>query len=161
MPLTKWKKQKLGELVDTALLRAIHACARENGCDRDGLHDAIELGFGKTSLKELTRAEAYALLNGLRGDKPSPHFRPDQRRRDAQSFHGRKNHDASADAVYQATDRERQMLRDAAALRNWSDAALTAFIQRQIGKPAVVTMADFNKVFWPLKSMNRRDGKYR
>lgn len=149
------------ELIDVLLLRAIHACARENGCDNEGLHEAIEAGFGKTSLKDLTRAQAYALLDGLRGGKASQHYKPNVWRRNAQGKHGRRHYDASADAIYQVTDREHQMLRDAAAIRSWSDEQLAGFIQRQIGKPIVTTMAEFNRVFWPLKSMNRREGRHR
>ncbi|HVW09184.1 MAG TPA: phage protein GemA/Gp16 family protein [Bryobacteraceae bacterium] len=155
------RASRLDQPVDVSLLRAIHACARENGCDNEGLHEAIESGFGKTSLKDLTRAEAYALLDGLRAGKPSEHYKPNPRRRHAQGNHGRRAYDASSDAIYPVRDAERQLLRDAAALRNWDEAQLSRFIERQIGKLDVTTMADFNKVFWPLKSMNRRDGRHR
>jgi hypothetical protein len=148
--------------IDIPLLRAIHGAAREHNVSTEDLHDAIAV-IGKTSLKELTKREAYTLLDGIRGKQASPHFQParrNQRRRDAQASHGRRKHDASADAIYPATDRERQMLRDAADLRQWDDATLTAFINRQLGKPVLVTLADFNKVFWALKAMNRRDGSH-
>ncbi len=154
-------RSKLGELIDTPLLRAIFACARENGCDNEGLHEAIEAGFGKQSLRDLTHAEAYALLDGLRGGKPSAHYKPNLWRRQAQGKHGRRDYDATSDAIYPVREPERQLLRDAAAVRNWDDVQLGRFIQRQIGKPTVTTMAEFNKVFWPLKSMNRREGRYR
>jgi hypothetical protein len=150
-------KHKLTDLVDIALLRTIHACAREHNVDRDGLHEAIAL-WKKTSLKELTRAEAFRLLDGLRGKSPVAYTKRDPHRRRAQNAHGRRDYDASADAIYPAAEPEHQLLRDAAALRNWDEATLTAFIDRQLGKPVVVTLADFNKVFWALKSMNRRDG---
>jgi hypothetical protein len=159
-PMPAAAKRKLTDLIDTPLLRAIHACAREHKVDRDGLHEAIEAGFKKKSLKELTRAEAFRLLDGLRGNKPGkyvPRLENPHRRR-AQNAHGRKDYDASADAIYPAAAPEHQLLRDAATLRKWDDATLTAFIQRQLGKPVVVTLADFNKVFWALKSMNRREG---
>jgi hypothetical protein len=144
-------------IIDAPLLRAVHAAAREHGVSRDELHEAIKAGFNLTSLKELTKRQAYALLNGIRGGKDSEHFKRRQPRRDAQAWHGRKQHDASADAIYPATDREHQMLRDAAALRNWDESTLVNFISRQLGKPVVVTLADFNKVFWALKAMNRRN----
>ena len=53
------------------------------------------------------------------------------------------------------------MLRDAAALREWDQATLTNFISRQLSKPVMVTLADFNKVFWALKAMNRRSGLHK
>jgi hypothetical protein len=155
------RTSRLDQLIDAPLLRAIHACARENNCDNEGLHDAIEAGFRKQSLKDLTRGEAYALLDGLRGGWPSEHYKPNLWRRNAQGKHGRRDYDTAADAVYQVTDREHQMIRDAAAVRNWSEEQLVGFMRRQIGKPAPTTMAEFNKVFWPLKSMNRREGRYR
>jgi hypothetical protein len=148
-------------IIDTPLLRAVHAAAREHGVSRDELHDAIAAGFKLTSLKELTKRQAYALLNGIRGGKESEHFKRLQPRRDAQAFHGRKDFDAASDAIYPATEREHQMLRDAAALRNWDEATLVQFIARQLGKPVVVTLADFNKVFWALKAMNRRSRLHR
>jgi len=132
-------KRKLTDPVDVQLLKAIHACARENGVDRDGLHEAIEAGYNKKSLKDLTRAEAFRLMDGLRGDKPSAHFkrRRDPNYRRAQNAHGRKDYDASSDAIYPAGAGEHQLLKDAAALRNWDDAKLTHFINRQLAKPVV------------------------
>lgn len=142
--------------IDSLLIKTIHACARENGVSREEIHEAIA-HFGKTSLKDLTKTEAYRLLDGLRGGKPSPHFTPKPDRRHAQANHGRRDYDASADAIYPVTDRERELLREAADLRKWDDATLSRFVERQTGKAVVVTMADFNRVFWPLKAMNRRN----
>ena len=84
----------------------------------------------------------------------------DPHRRRAQNAHGRRDYDATADAIYPAAAPEHQPLLPLTplALRNWDEATLTAFIDRQLGKPVVVTLADFNKVFWALKSMNRREG---
>jgi hypothetical protein len=151
---TARKPRPADALIDTPLMRAIHAAARENKCSNEELHEAIEAGFKLKSLKELTKRQAYALLDGLRG-KPRATNQP---RRDAQAFHGRRGYDASADAIYPVTDREQQLLREAANLRGWNDATLTGFIDRQLGKPVMVTLADFNKVFWALKAMNRRSG---
>lgn len=147
--------------IDTPLIRAIHAAAREHGVSNEELHEAIKTGFALDSIKGLTKRQAYRLLDGIRGAQQSPHFKPNAARRRAQNAHGRRDYDASADAIYPATERENQMLRDAAALREWDDAALTRFVNRQLGKPVLVTLADFNKVFWALKAMNRRDGLHR
>ena len=148
-------QRKSDQPIDTPLLRAIHAAAREHKVSRDELHESIAY-WKKKSLKDLTKGEAYKLLDGIRGNQSSPHAHA---RPNAQAAHGRKEYDASADAIYPVTDRERQMLREAADLRHWDDATLTGFIQRQLGKPVLVTLADFNKVFWALKAMNRRDGR--
>lgn len=54
-----------------------------------------------------------------------------------------------------------KVLREAAQLRGWGEAGLEGFAERQTGKRQIQTMAEFNKVFWPLKAMNNRDGLYR
>jgi len=73
--------------------------------------------------------------------------------------HGRKDHRRQAgEAEYLVNPTELNLLHRAASLRNWSDATLAAFVERQLGRQTIRTMAEFNKVFWALKAMNRRDG---
>lgn len=142
----------LNEQIDGRLLRAIWACAREHKVDDEALHEAIQAGFQKTSLKQLTRREAYRLLDGLRGNRDTGRAS----RRWAQGNHGRRN---IADRTeHLVNEREIEMLREAAARRGWTDDTLHAFIRRQIKADTIHTMQQFNKVFWALKAMNRRDG---
>jgi hypothetical protein len=142
----------LNEQIDARLLRAIWACAREHRVDGEALHEAIQAGFQKTSLKQLTRREAYRLLDGLRGKRDGGIAS----RRWAQGNHGRRN---IADRTeHLVNQRELQMLREAAALRGWTEETLQAFVRRQIKAEMIHTMQQFNKVFWALKAMNRRDG---
>ncbi len=143
-------------------LPAIFAAAREKGVTHEQLHETIWVSWQKRSLKDLTAEEAGLLIDGLRGKKGSAYryrsngpFTP--RRREAMSAHGRKDYDRSGDPVYLVNEREIKMLREAAALRGWSDETLRKFSSRQIGREVPRTMSEFNKLFWALKAMNRRD----
>ncbi len=133
-------------------LRTIFGAAREHHVSNEMLHDLIGIQFGKTSLKDLTKIESLRLLDGIRGNQAKG-------RNDAQAKHGRKHHRAKLQHLVKA--REIQMLKEAAALRGWDDDTLARFVQRQIGSTHIDTLSDFNKVFWPLKSMNRRDGLHK
>lgn len=144
------------------VLRAIFAAARERGVTHEELHDTIWISWQKRSLKDLTAEQAGLLIDGLRGKQAQPRrehrrsFAPG--RRDAMSAHGRRDYDASGDPAYLVNAREIEMLREAAELRGWGEATLRNFIARQIGRNDIRTMAEFNKVFWALKAMNRREG---
>jgi len=144
--------------IDARLLRAIFGAAREHGISSEELHDSTSIGFGKTSLKTLTRREAYQLLDGIRGRVQPGTSGVKGPRRYAMASHGRRGHDHSADPVYLVNERELQMLRDAASRRGWNEESLRKFCQRQIKKDAPQTMSELNKVFQPLKAMNRREG---
>jgi hypothetical protein len=136
-------------------LPAIWAAARAHGVTGEQLHDMIWFEWQKKSLKDLTAAQALELLDGLNGKTPPKNFSYD--RRQAMYAHGRKDYDASQDTAYLINDRERKMLQDAANLRGWSLGTLHRFIERQLGHEQIRTMSEFNKIFWALKAMNRRD----
>lgn len=140
-------------------LPTIFAAAREHGVTHEGLHDIIALELGKASLKDLTKEESLKLLDGIRGEENARPYRRDQSRRDAQASHGRRNHRVKTHRMINT--RERQLLVDAATLRGWDGITLAQFAERQLGTDQIVTMADFNKVFWALKAMNRRDGLHK
>lgn len=155
MPLTA---KQMREPVDSHLIATIFACAREHNVDNQALHEAIEVGYGKTSIRRLTRAEAYKLLDGMRGKQRRGGGASGYKgtaRGQAMASHGRKG--VKVDVHELVTTRELQMLNEAAAPRGWSATALVDFIERQTGHREVRTLADFNKVFHALKSMNRRD----
>jgi hypothetical protein len=144
--------------LDVRILRALFGAAREHSISTDELHDAACAGFGKTSLKTLTKIEAYQLLDGIRGTSRQGASGVKGQRRKAMAVHGHKAHDASGEPIYIVNAREIQMLREAAERRGWDEESLRRFCQRQIAKDSPRTMAEFNKVFQPLKSMNRRAG---
>lgn len=138
-------------LIDTKLLRAVFGCARECNVSNDELHEAIR-NWKKTSLKQLTRREAYTLMDGLREVAGVPNGR----RRYAQGTHGKRFIDTAEGVQYRPSPSEWQILTDAATLRGWSRETLDGFIQRQLHR-SIRTLHDYNKILWGLKAMNRRD----
>lgn len=141
----------------TKYLRALHARGRERGLDHEGLRDIAQQRFSADSLSKLSDEQVRKMLTGL-GPTSRTSRAARAERRNAQGNHGRRDYDASGDTVQLVSGRERQMLAEAAALRGWSDESLEKFCLRQIKRVAPRTMVEFNKVFWALKSMNRRDG---
>lgn len=148
MPMTAVERSKY--------TKAIWATAREHNVDREGVYEAIKVGFNKTSVLDLTRIEAIRLITGLRGGKPSPNFNPNRRR--AMGNAGRKHAD-SQQTEFLCNDREHEMLRDIAGKLGWDEAALQRFCERQIKLPAPRTMGEHNKVLWALKAISRRATK--
>jgi hypothetical protein len=136
--------------LESKYIKAIWAAAREHGVDREGVHDAIAL-WGITSVKDLNAQQARLLLNGMRGKNHGG-----QKRRNAVAAQGRRDHDASAEPRYMVKAHEMKMLKSAAESRGWSDDTLGAFIERQLGKRQIATLAEFNKVMWAIKAMQRR-----
>jgi hypothetical protein len=144
------KKQEL----NPKLLRAIYGVAREKGISNEEIHEAAFAGWKVKSLKDLRNNAAIQLIEGMKG-KVFEDGRNDWRRRDAMSWHGRKKQ--AVDTEYLINEAEINMLKRVARARGWGDEQLAAFTERQLGH-AIRTMADLNKVLWPLKAMNRRDG---
>ncbi len=136
--------------LDPKYIKAIWAAAREHGVDKESVHDAIAV-WGLTSVKDLNAQQARLLLNGLRKGGGG------QQRRDAVASHGRRGADTTGQPRYMVTPRERGMLKAAAEARGWNDETLGNFIERQLGKRVIATLAEFNKVFWALKAMQRRE----
>lgn len=139
-----------------SVVRAIWAAAREHGVDREGVHDAIFAGWRKTSVKDLTDREAGMLLDGIRGKSGSRGM--SAARRDAMGKHGRKD-STPRNSEFLINDRERELLSEAAHARNWSAATLREFCMRQLGVAEPRTVGEYNKVFWAIKAMQRRDAK--
>ena len=136
--------------LDIKYIKAIWAAAREHGVDKEGVHDAIAV-WGLTSVKDLNAQQARLLLNSLRKGGGG------QKRRDAVASHGRRGTDTSGQPRYMVTPRERGMLKAAAEARGWNDETLRNFIERQLGKRQIATLAEFNRVFWAIKAMQRRE----
>ena len=143
---------------DTKYLRAVYAAAREHKVDSEGLHETALARFNKSSLKDLTNEEACELMNGIRGIQ-----RKTYGKKQAMGTHGRRdNPPQPGDPIYQVTQGELHEMRVLAFRRGMTDATLGAFCQRLIKQDEPRTQSEFNKVFWGLKSMQRRDDeKYR
>jgi hypothetical protein len=136
-----------------ALLRAIWACAREHNVSNEEVHDAIQAGFSLSSVKDLTDAQAHQLLDGLRGKRRSD---TDYARRQAAHYHGRRG--VAADPTYLANQAELDLAWRTAANLGWSIDGFNGFVERQLGRSGGIrTMAEFNKVMWALKAIQRRD----
>lgn len=48
-------------------IKKIHVLAKERGMDNDLLHEHMEMLVGKTSIRELTKKDAIALIDSLEG----------------------------------------------------------------------------------------------
>ncbi|MCB1020615.1 MAG: DUF1018 domain-containing protein [Acidobacteria bacterium] len=138
---------------DAKQLKALWSRARERGVDEETLRDLVESVSGQRSLRALNDGQVRRVLDRLGPSRVAP-----AQRRNAQAKHGRKGYDQKQDPTVLVSPRELRMLEEAAALRHWPAAALERFCERQIKLPKPRTMGEFNKVFWALKSMNRRDG---
>jgi hypothetical protein len=134
--------------------KAIWAAARENNVDRDGVYEAIKVGFSKTSVLALTKMEAQRLITGLRGGKQSANFSASRRR--AMGGAGRKDAEQQQE-LHLCNEREHKMLREIASQLGWDSARLQAFCRRQIKRESPLSMAEFNKVLWALKAMTGRE----
>lgn len=140
--------------------RAIYGVCRQEGIDNDLLHLIVEQRFGKKSLKLLTERECRDLLDGLRQPRSGrgvSGLKGTARGR-ATATEGRR--DARGQVEHLVNAREMALLREAAALRGWSQETLEAFCRRQNGGRPLRTIGDLNRVLWALKAMNRRDGLY-
>lgn len=147
-------------------LRALFGAAREHGLTKEDLNDAAMVGFQKVSLRDLTNDEARQILDGIRGKKPESDNGVSGYKHSARGYAmgvaGRKRHEYG-EGEYLVAAREIEMLSEAATLRGWSKETLDTFIRRQLRGRAIRTMKEFNKVYWAIKAMNRRDrlvGKY-
>ncbi len=150
-------------MLDNKFLRAIYACARERGISNEALHEAIQFGFEKTSVKDLTEREARQLLDGMRGKTTAQRgdgasgYR-NTARGEAMAGAGRKKADPDLGAGQMVGAADLKLLRDTATLRGWSEETLQAFITRQRRGNPIRTIKDLNPILWAIKSMNRRDG---
>lgn len=139
-------------------LRALFGAAREHGLTKQDLNDAAMVGFQKSSLRDLTDDEVKILLDGIRGKKrrrgKSGHT--DTARGYAMGTQGKRRGDDST-REFLVTEKDLNLLADAAALRGWSRDTLDTFIRRQLRGRSIRTIKELNKVLWAVKAMNRRD----
>lgn len=57
----------MGKAVTYAQIKKIHVLAKERGMDNDLLHEHMEMLVGKSSIRELTKKDAIALIDSLEG----------------------------------------------------------------------------------------------
>jgi hypothetical protein len=139
-------------MLNAKLLRTIWAVARERHISGEEVHEAIQAGFSKQSLRELTSAEACQLLDGMRGKRREA---GSWARGQAQAYAGRKKAPVN-DPEYLVNETELALLAKTAGELGMSSDRLAEFCTRQIKVAAPRVMREFNKVFWALKAMQRR-----
>lgn len=126
-------------------VRAIFGQARKCQLDEEGVRDVVESVTGRTrSIRELTHAEAEAVLKQLKGKDFVP-LRTMQYRRQKQGV---------KQVVQQS---QLNLIADLASQRHWSPETLAKFCLRQCGHRRPRTTEDANKVVEGLKAMNRRE----
>lgn len=57
----------MGKAVTYGQIKKIHVLAKERGMDNDLLHEHMEMLVGKSSIRELTKKDAIALIDSLEG----------------------------------------------------------------------------------------------
>ena len=145
------------------LLRAVHAEAAKKDLDHHALHAQAVECFGVDSIAVLTEQQLRDLFRGVAG-RPYRAKHPGVRgneRRQAAGMAGRKKAPGGADVdekvVHLATTADVQLCYDAAYAIGWDRERLMSFIRRQLGgRETIRTLAECNKVLWPLKAMGRR-----
>ena len=144
------------------LLRAVHAEAAKRDLDHDALHAQAVERFGVDSIAVLTEQQLRELFRGLAG-RPyrakHPGVRGNERRQAAGTAGRNKGQaaDGGKEVVHLATTADVQLCYDAAYAIGWDQERLISFIRRQLkGKEQIRTLAECNKVLWPLKAMGRR-----
>lgn len=138
--------------------RAIFASAKQHEMSNDDVHALVKERFGKDSLKQLTLNEFRMLMDGMNGKPGGGRERSSRERNWARGNHGRK--DVQPKQEFLVTPRDLELLGEMAALRGWSRDTLDTFIGRQLKGRQIRTTSDLNKVMWPLKRMNLRDGLF-
>ncbi len=105
--------------------------------------------------KELNRVDARRVMDLIAADAGE---RRALRIRDREAAHDAGNHgrrDYHGGALRLIGDGDRELLRRLQAAVGWDQARLDAFIARQLAGRQMRTVADLNKVVWPLKRMAR------
>lgn len=131
----------------TSQIRAIFAQGHKCGLDDEGIRDVVESVTRRTrSIRELTHAEAEAVIKQIKGNEFIP-LRTLQ-------YHRQKQ------GVKQlATRAQLDLIAQLASQRaGWTAQTLVDFCKRQCGHHLPRTTDEANKVIEGLKAMNRRDG---
>lgn len=141
-----------------AHFRAVFAAAKQHDVSNEELHALVKERFGHDSLKQLSLNEFRQLMDGMNGKRSEMAGRQRRERNWARGNHGRK--DVAPKQEFLVTGGDLELLGQMAALRGWGRETLDTFIGRQLKGRQIRTVSDLNKVMWPLKRMNQRDGIY-
>lgn len=151
------------------MMRGLHAEASKRGLTHLALHELVAERYGVASLSKLSEAqlrEWYREFTGKgfrhRGIGPGSRAWAAGnagRRKADQPVNGESANRGGQQAVIElASGDDMAMLLDLARQIGWPVTALATFVERQLGRPQVRTMADVNKVLWAMKAIARRKG---
>lgn len=138
-------------------LRGLHAEARKRGLSHDDLHELVARKFRVDSLSKLTEKQLREWYREFTGKGFKHRGVPAGSRAWASGNAGRRG-PGQQKVVELVNGDDLAMLANLAAQIGWSVSALHVFIERQIGRRAIRTMAEFNRVLWPMKAIARRKG---
>lgn len=127
---------------------AIFGLAKTRGLNNETLHSLIEAEVNKTSIKELTFADANKIITAMGGKA----FQRSQTPRRTRQHHHKES------GVSQIVSEDQLALINKLALqRNWTATSLDNFCRRMLKRPRPTTTIEANKIIEALKAMNSRD----
>ena len=138
------------------ILRALHAEGKKRGLDHGGLREIASQRFGVSSVSALTEDQMKTLYRDWTGQvfHSKRHAIRNKARRHAAGTAGRKDAPSKVEHLVSGDDLE--MLGSYAARLGWGTETLGKFIRRQLGgRETIRTVADLNKVLWPMKRILR------
>lgn len=128
---------------------AIFGLAKARGLNHETLHSLVEAEVGKTSIKELTFAEANKIIVAM-GGKAFQRGGEKPRRT-------RQHHHKQAGVSQIVTEDQLALINSLAQKRNWTATSLDNFCRRMLKRPRPTTTIEANKIIEALKTMNSRD----
>jgi hypothetical protein len=147
------------------MMRGLHAEGAKRGLSHDGLHELVAKRYGVDSLAQLSETQLREWYREFTGKGFRHAGVGGAARRRAAGTAGRRQ---AGQPVNGSTDQRNvvelvsgddlAMLADLAQQIGWSVSGLYTFVERQIGRSKIRTMAEFNKVLWAVKAIARRKG---
>ena len=127
---------------------AIFGLAKTRGLNDEMLHSLVEAEVEKTSIKELSFAEANKVIVALGG---KAFLRGQSPRRT------RQHHHKESGVTQIVTEEQLTLINKLALKRNWTATSLDNFCRRMLKRPRPKTTIEANKIIEALKAMNSRD----
>ena len=141
-------------------LKALHAEATKRGLAHSYLHDLAEQRFGVDSLARLDQAQLREMYKAVTGKALFLKHRGVRSAagRRAAGTAGRGDEPAASRKVarFPSAD-DFEMLAATLERLGWTRETFSNFVRRQLkGRGEIVTLADFNKVYWAMKGISQR-----
>lgn len=145
------KRRKTAKPLRVRVLGALHSEGAKRGLSHIDLRECA----GCESLAALSDEQLLAAFEALTG-KRFRVWHPGIRSKERRQAAGTAGHKGTKETVaHLVSPDDMRMLYDAAYSKlGWDHERLRGFIRRQLGgRDQIRTLADFNKVWWPLKRM--------